>query len=67
MKAEELSPGSNRTLTKIYIITGEYDKAIDNLKKLVNIPGNDVTLWSLKLDPRYDPLREDPKFKELIR
>lgn len=70
MKAEELSPGSKRTakrLAEIYIISGEYDKALEMIKELVDVPGTEVRLWDLKLDPFYDSLRDDPRFKELIR
>jgi len=69
-KAEELSPGSKQTarrLTDIHIITGDHDKALEKLKELVDVPGSGIRLWDLKLDPFYDPLRNDPRFIELIK
>ena len=66
---EQLMPGSKRFATihtAIYIITGEYDKAIERLKELVDIPGSSIRLWDLRLDPGYDSLRNDTRFQELI-
>jgi len=53
-------------LATIYIITGEHDKAIELLEQLLSIPSY-VTKSRLKLDPDYDPLRDHPRFQELIK
>jgi TolB-like protein/Flp pilus assembly protein TadD len=50
-----------RTLT----ILGEADRAIKTLDSLVNNPGH-TTVWDLRLDPIFDPLRENISFKALI-
>ena len=52
-------------LAYIYIMLGEYDQAIDALETLLAIPSQ-LTVWRLKLDPRYDPLRDLPRFQELL-
>ena len=52
-------------LATIYIITGEHDKAIELLEQLLSIPSY-VTKSRLKTDPSYDPLRDNPRFQELI-
>ncbi len=52
-------------LAHIYIMTKEYDKAIDQLEILLSIP-SPLTRWRLKLDPRYDPLRDYPRFQKLL-
>jgi hypothetical protein len=37
------------------------------LDYLMSIPaGSDVSVNSLKKDPRWDPLRDQPRFKQLI-
>ncbi len=69
-KAVELNPNINTYeiywVTQIYIKAGEYDKAIDRIKMHLAEPNWDVTRWSLKLDPLYDPLRGDPRFQKLV-
>jgi serine/threonine-protein kinase len=54
-------------LAEIYVIVGEFESAIEKLEYLMSIPaGSDVSLSSLKKDPRWDPLRDQPRFKQLI-
>jgi tetratricopeptide (TPR) repeat protein len=48
-----------------YIGTGRKDQAIALLQKAYAEHSNLVT--SLKVDPRYDPLRDNPRFQELLR
>ena len=73
-KAVELLPVSKsawrgakwlQSLAHIYILVGEYDRAIDQLEYLLSIPGK-VSIWQLKLAPIYDPLREHPRFQALV-
>ena len=52
-------------MAHINIICGEYEKAIDQIETLLSIPSQ-VTKWRLKLDPIYDPIRNQPKFKKLV-
>jgi tetratricopeptide (TPR) repeat protein len=52
-------------LAYIHIMVGEYDQAIAALETLLSIPSQ-LTVWRLKLDPRYDPLRDLPRFQELL-
>jgi serine/threonine-protein kinase len=52
-------------LAHIYIQIGEYEQAMDELERLLSIPSF-LTWWRLKLDPIYDPLREHPRFQQLI-
>jgi serine/threonine protein kinase/Tfp pilus assembly protein PilF len=50
------------TLTKC----GDYDEACEHLETLLSIPSH-VTVWMLKLDPRFDPLRNHEEFKRILK
>ncbi|HEX9422259.1 MAG TPA: protein kinase [Pyrinomonadaceae bacterium] len=49
----------------IYVALGEKDKAFAELGKAYQ--AHDWFLQRLKVDPFMDPLRDDPRFKDLIR
>ncbi len=53
------------TLARIYAMLGEQDAAIDQLEVLLSIPST-LTVPLLKLDPQWDPLRENPRFEGLV-
>jgi TolB-like protein/Flp pilus assembly protein TadD len=52
-------------LAIIYARTGEVDHALQLLDHLLTVPGG-VTVPLLKLDPVWDPLRSDLRFRALI-
>ncbi len=52
-------------LAQIYVIIGEYDKAIDNIEYLLSVPCC-LSVPLLKLDPAWDPLRDHPRFQKLL-
>jgi serine/threonine-protein kinase len=52
-------------LAQIYAWTGDKDQALELIEKLLTTP-NGLTAPMLKLDPAWDPLREDPRFQALI-
>jgi TolB-like protein/Flp pilus assembly protein TadD len=58
-------PEVTATLAQIYAQTGEAVEAFRLIEHLLAVP-NGLTISMLKLDPVWDPLREDPRFQALI-
>ena len=52
-------------LAVIYNLTGEHELAIDKLEYLLSTPSF-YTKWDLKLNPLFDPLRDNPRFQKLV-
>ena len=75
-KAVELEPipGSSLTfgevvlsaLVYILVKVGEYDEACEHLETLLKLPSG-RTVWWLKQDPWFDPIRDRPCFQRLLR
>ncbi|SRR6266403_2054370 len=57
-------PGLLMNLAAVYAWTGESDHAFEQLETLVKIP-NGLYYGNLKLDPYWEPLRNDPRFAKL--
>jgi serine/threonine protein kinase/tetratricopeptide (TPR) repeat protein len=53
-------------LAEIYLIAGDYDSAVDELRLLLSMPGF-ASAYYLKLDPVWKPLQNNPGFRELIK
>jgi TolB-like protein/Tfp pilus assembly protein PilF len=73
-KATELVPESKDAFSgpeiasgvaEVYAILGDNDRAIETLDGLLSRPSG-VTAQGLKLNPIWDPLRNDPRFQALI-
>ena len=61
-KQRYVSPGPRVT---IYLGLGEKDKALDWLEKCYE--DQDGACWWLKVDPIYDGMRDEPRFKAVLK
>ena len=54
-------------LAEIQARAGEPDEAVKTLRRLLSIPAGVCTsLQRLKIDPVWDPIRNDPRFQQLL-
>jgi len=56
---------SSYTLAEAYMRLGDKEKAINSLEKAYK--DHDSGLVSLGVDPMFDPVRADPRFREILR
>jgi TolB-like protein/Flp pilus assembly protein TadD len=57
--------GRIKDLAFIYVLVGEYDAALDQIEHLLSIPSF-FSVGLLALDPKWDPLRDHPRYNKLL-
>ena len=65
--AQDAVDGANwmGSLAEVYILTGDGEAALQQLAKVVKLP-NGITYGDLRLNPEWDPIRNDPRFQEIL-
>jgi hypothetical protein len=58
-------PYFQHQLARIYILTGEPEKALDQLEPILKFTYFITPAW-LRIDPNFDPLRGNPRFQKLV-
>jgi tetratricopeptide (TPR) repeat protein len=53
-------------LVRIYLVVGEFEKALDQLEPLLKVPYLLSPEW-LRIDPGFAPLKGNPRFERLIK
>ena len=53
-------------LASIYTMVGEHNAALDQIESLLSEP-NFISVGNFLLEPRWQPLRQHPRFKELVK
>lgn len=50
----------------VFAHLGEHSRALDLLEQTTKIPNFDASYGELKLDPTWDPLRNQPRFEKIV-
>ena len=58
-------PYLEQLLVRIYMMSGEKQKALDHLEPLIKIPYFLSPGW-LRIDPTYATLRGEPRYQRLV-
>ncbi len=53
-------------LAEVNAQLGRIDEAIKLIERLHAMPNDVISVWELKLDPTWDPLRGDPRFEKIV-
>jgi TolB-like protein/cytochrome c-type biogenesis protein CcmH/NrfG len=60
-------PDREEQMAEIYALLGNADEAIPILKKWIQLsPSTSITPALLRIDPIWDPIRNDPRFQQLL-
>jgi serine/threonine-protein kinase len=53
-------------LAKTYAWADDPDRAWRQIERFLDLPPSDYTLYNFRLDPVWDPIRDDPRFRKRI-
>lgn len=60
-----LGPDLLENFAEVCVVVGDHDQALAALSELLSIPSK-ISRPLLRLDPRWRPLRQDPRFVDLV-
>jgi serine/threonine-protein kinase len=67
-KSAESGPAYLGDLAYVEMCAGDTDAAIRQMRELLAIPaGTELSVAALRIDPEWDPIRDDPRFQALIK
>ena len=65
---DALANGAIRGMrARLLAIVGQREQALVEIQRLLDTPGSYLSRWMLTLDPRWDFMRDDERFNELIK
>lgn len=63
-----IAPSRVADLAMIHVILGDFDRAIDEMEKIVGVPPwQALSPGAIKLYPRFDAIREHPRLQALLK
>jgi TolB-like protein/Flp pilus assembly protein TadD len=60
-----IGPYLQQVMARIYLLIGDQEKALDQLEPLLQVPHTLSPGW-LRIDPTWDALRQQPRFRRLV-
>jgi tetratricopeptide (TPR) repeat protein len=60
------APARVHDLARVYTMVGEYRAALDELDRLLSMPYFFFSVNVLELEPIWDPLRKEPRYRSLV-
>jgi adenylate cyclase len=64
-KASKKEANNHYTLSQVYVALGNFDEAMNQLE--VAYENRLILMFWIKVDPAFDPIRNEPRFKKLIK
>lgn len=62
-----MGPAFVDNFAEILVRVGEYEDALDKIEYLLSIPTMSLSVASLQNDPKWKPLHNHPRFKQLLK